>query len=133
MENKTKSSKVLIDNEVAHTAAAAAAAHITIRNSAKKSHSLRNVEEFRVADDDAENFPPPRSSSQDTTEPNGSRCVPSLGNVRNLSIYHDAETLPRCRSLEKTKTNTDRDVTSPRNTFHFHQDDESIPPPQVSS
>ena len=41
MDNKTKSSKVLIDSEVAHTAAAAAAAaHITIRNSAKKSHSL---------------------------------------------------------------------------------------------
>ena len=40
MDNKTKSSKVLIDSEVAHTAAAAAAAHIAIRNSAKKSHSL---------------------------------------------------------------------------------------------
>ena len=39
MDNKTKSSKVLIDSEVAHTAAAAAA-HIAIRNSAKKSHSL---------------------------------------------------------------------------------------------
>ena len=56
MENKTKSSKVLIDNEVAHNAAAA---HITIRNSAKKSHSLRNVEEFRVAEDNADNCPPP--------------------------------------------------------------------------
>ena len=42
MDNKTKSSTVLIDSEVAHTAAAAAAAaaHIAIRNSAKKSHSL---------------------------------------------------------------------------------------------
>lgn len=36
------------------------AAHITTRNSAKKSHSLRNVEDCRVAND-AENFPPPRS------------------------------------------------------------------------
>ena len=133
MENKTTSSKVLIDREVAHTAAAAAAAHITIRNSAKKSHSLGNVEEFRVAEDDAENFPPPRSSSQDTTEPNGNRSVPPLRNVRNLSIYQDAETPPRCRSLEKTKTNTDRDVTSPRNTFHIHQNDEGIPPTNVSS
>ena len=131
MENKTKSSKVLIDNEVAHTAAAA---HITIRNSAKKSHSLRNVEEFRVAEDNADNCPPPpRSSSQNTTVPNGNRFVPPLRNVRNLSIYHDAETPPRCRSPEKTKTNTDRDVTSPRNTFHIHQDDESIPPTNVSS
>ena len=58
---------------------------------------------------------------------------PPLRNVRNRSIYHDAETPPRCRSLEKTKTNTDRDVTSPRNTFHIHQDDESIPPAYVSS
>ena len=74
MDNKTKSSKVLIDSEVAHTATAAA--HITIRNSAKKSHSPRNVEEFCVAEDDAENFPPLRSSSQDTTVPNGNRFVP---------------------------------------------------------
>ena len=58
VENKTKSSKVLIDSEVAHTAAAAA--HITIRNSAKKSHSLGNVEECRVAEDGAENSSPPR-------------------------------------------------------------------------
>ena len=79
--------------------------------------------------------PPPRSSSQDTAVHNGNRCVPPLGNVRNLSIYHDAENItpPRCRSLEKTKTNTDRDVTSPRNTFHIHQDDESIPSTYVSS
>ena len=67
MENKTRSAKVLslikqcggidisiIDNEVAHTSAASA--HITIGNTANKSHSLRNIEEFRVAEDDAENF-----------------------------------------------------------------------------
>ena len=53
--------------------------------------------------------PPPRSSSQDTAEHNGNRFVPSVRNVRNLSIYHDAENItpPRCRSLEKTKTNTE--------------------------
>ena len=44
----------IIGNEVAHTSAVSA--HITIGNTAKKSHSLRNAEEFRVAEDDAENF-----------------------------------------------------------------------------
>ena len=93
MENKTTASKVLIDSEVAHTAAAAAA-HITIRNSAKKSHSLRNVEEFRVAEDDAEDFPPPRSRSQDTTEPNGNRCVPHLEMFEIFPFIMMQRTLP---------------------------------------
>ena len=92
MENKTTSSKVLIDSEVAHTATAAA--HITIRNSAKKSHSLRNVEEFRVAEDDAEDFPPPRSRSQDTTEPNGNRCVPHLEMFEIFPFIMMQRTLP---------------------------------------